>query len=298
MPHWEHFHLLRGYSTRAMLRPLNQPLLKPAPEKSENKKFRCTDMKRQWRSLCYKAAVSFSDGANHEKQHLSLLPSGRGTKVSPGANMDCLKVSFKRQRGRKKKKRKDSEAQQWFCRQKEEISTTVYEQGVGCIENQVNGHAQRVVVTGMSPAEGQQLAVYPRGQYWPNNVQDLYKLCGWCTLGKFADAVELEGVADTPAGHAAIQGDQDKLEKCAARNLTKFIKEKEKVLHLGRNRTAGHTRGHPAGKQPGRKISVSPGGHPVEHVHENHTRSIAAGSISSCHWTRSGSCVWWLTVCC
>lgn len=53
-----------------------------------------------------------------------------------------------------KKKKKDSEAQQWFCRQKEEISAAVYEQGVRCIENRVNGHAQRVVVTGMSPVGG------------------------------------------------------------------------------------------------------------------------------------------------
>lgn len=79
---------------------------------------------------------------------------------------------------RQEKKNKDSEAQQWFCRQNQEISTTVYEQGARCIENWVNGYAQRVVVSGMSPAGGQRLAVYPRGQYWPNHVQHLYKLCG------------------------------------------------------------------------------------------------------------------------
>lgn len=43
-----------GYSAAAMLRPLNQPLIKPAPEWSENKRFRCTDMKRCWTSLRYK----------------------------------------------------------------------------------------------------------------------------------------------------------------------------------------------------------------------------------------------------
>ncbi|KAK4824374.1 hypothetical protein QYF61_014034 [Mycteria americana] len=55
------------------------------------------------------------------------------------------------------------------------------------------------------------------------------------TLSKFADDTKLGGVANMPAGHAAIQRDLDRLEKWDDRNLTKLNKEKCEVLHLGRN---------------------------------------------------------------
>jgi len=47
----------------------------------------------------------------------------------------------------------------------------------------------------------------------------------YATQGLFDDT-KVEGVMDTPEGHAAIQ----RLEKWANRNLMKFIKEKCKVL--------------------------------------------------------------------
>ncbi|KAK4823433.1 hypothetical protein QYF61_002119 [Mycteria americana] len=53
-------------------------------------------------------------------------------------------------------------------------------------------------------------------------------------LSKFADDTKLEGMADSPEGHAAIQRDLDRLNKCADRNLMKVKKGKCKVLHLGR----------------------------------------------------------------
>ena len=43
------------------------------------------------------------------------------------------------------------------------------------------------------------------------------------------------GVADLPLGHAATQRDLNTLQKWADKSLTKFSKEKSRVLHLGRN---------------------------------------------------------------
>lgn len=53
--------------------------------------------------------------------------------------------------------------------------------------------------------------------------------------GKFADDTKLEGVVDTPEGHASIQSDLDRLKKWVGGNLMKFNKGKCKVLHLWKN---------------------------------------------------------------
>lgn len=54
------------------------------------------------------------------------------------------------------------------------------------------------------------------------------------TLRKFADDAKLGGVAP-PDECAAIQGDLDKLEKWADRNLMKSNKGKYQVLHLAKS---------------------------------------------------------------
>lgn len=56
-----------------------------------------------------------------------------------------------------------------------------------------------------------------------------------CTFSEFAADTNLKGLADMPEGCAAIQRDHNKLEKWADGDLTKFNKEKCKVLRLGRN---------------------------------------------------------------
>lgn len=43
------------------------------------------------------------------------------------------------------------------------------------------------------------------------------------------------GVTDAPGGCTDTQGDLNRLEKQAKRNLRKFNKKKRQVLHLGRN---------------------------------------------------------------
>lgn len=56
-----------------------------------------------------------------------------------------------------------------------------------------------------------------------------------CTLSKFTDDVELDGVTGTSDGCAAIQRDLNRLENWAKRDLKKHNKGKCEVLHLERN---------------------------------------------------------------
>ena len=56
-----------------------------------------------------------------------------------------------------------------------------------------------------------------------------------CSLMKFADDTKLSGVVDTPEQRAALQGDLDRLEEWANKNLMKFNKEKCKIMHLGKH---------------------------------------------------------------
>jgi len=55
------------------------------------------------------------------------------------------------------------------------------------------------------------------------------------TLSKFSDDTNLEGLADTPEGCAAIQQDLGRLESWEVRDLLRFNKSKCRALYLGRN---------------------------------------------------------------
>nr|XP_009929791.1 PREDICTED: 39S ribosomal protein L33, mitochondrial [Opisthocomus hoazin] len=55
-----------------------------------------------------------------------------------------------------------------------------------------------------------------------------------CLLMKFGDDIEVAGAVDMLECRTAFQRAPDRLEEWADRNLTKFSKDKRKVLHLGR----------------------------------------------------------------
>ena len=65
-----------------------------------------------------------------------------------------------------------------------------------------------------------------------------------CTLTKFPDNTKLCGEVDTWEGRATLREDLDRLEEQANNNITKFNKDKCKVLRLGKlNPGVQHTLG-------------------------------------------------------
>ena len=102
-------------------------------------------------------------------------------------------------------------------------------------ENWLKGRTQRVVISGAESSWRLVTSSVSQGSalfnFFINDVDKELE----CTLSKFADDTKLGGVADTPEGCAAIQGDLDRLQSWAERNLMKFKMGKFRVLHLGRN---------------------------------------------------------------
>lgn len=92
--------------------------------------------------------------------------------------------------------------------------------------------------TARGPARDQPLVACPRGRYWGQDCL-ISSLMTWTIRqsvpsAKTADDTKVGGVADAPAGYAAIRVDGDRLEKQANQNLMK-LKGKYQVLHFGRN---------------------------------------------------------------
>ena len=58
---------------------------------------------------------------------------------------------------------------------------------------------------------------------------------------KFGDDIEVAGAVDMLECRTAFQRAPDRLEEWADRNLTKFSKDKRKVLHLGRKTPCSST---------------------------------------------------------
>lgn len=79
-------------------------------------------------------------------------------------------------------------------------------------------------------------------------------------------------MADVPDGHAAVQGDLNRLKKWADRNLMKLLKGKSTVLPPGRN-NAGTLGTERLGSNSAEKnLGVLPGEHQADHEPTMHSK--------------------------
>ena len=87
------------------------------------------------------------------------------------------------------------------------------EQIVRWAENQLNGLAQRLIISRTKSVWRTVTSSYPRGpilfHIFINDLDD----GAACTLSKFANDTKLVGEVDEPEGHASIQWDLDRLQK-------------------------------------------------------------------------------------
>ncbi|GAB0189286.1 mitochondrial enolase superfamily member 1 [Grus japonensis] len=106
------------------------------------------------------------------------------------------------------------------------------------VGNWLTGCTQRVVVNNLFSNWQPVTSGIPKGLILGPTLFNIFisDLGDWikCTLMKFADDTKLSGEADTSERRATLQEDLDRLEEWANKNLTKFNKDKCKVLHLGK----------------------------------------------------------------
>ncbi|GAB0182220.1 mitochondrial enolase superfamily member 1 [Grus japonensis] len=115
------------------------------------------------------------------------------------------------------------------------------EQIVRYFKNSLNGHTQRVMISGTKSSWRPVTSSVPQGSILGpsllnNFINDLDER-GECTLRNFANDTKVGGVAEMPEGRTSIQRDLNRLEKWADRNLMKFNNEKCKILHLKRTKS-------------------------------------------------------------